>query len=511
MSKSDKAGFKEIPHRFYDISYPIEPILEQKHQEIIGLEKIQFVDDPYFAFSYYNYEGPRSLFSKIQEMIELAVEEDSYILLSTLYLNSFEVIELIISAVKKLKGKVYILIGNSKLSSISFNRHGMLKKKNIFDLEANGALIRQNSGAHLKFLIAGKRCMVFTTNLSSDGLFYNPEFGLNFEDEPWIIACLKEIFKELWHKRSERMLINGEWLQAKEWKIQNNSEGRIDNVRNPRFAPLILSSNSLKNQVRKINPNINARTLFAYTIRQLSQATKSIDIAIFSFYPIPEINPIIELLIEKAKEGVSIKILVPEVQVKRSRDMGTLLDKLKQNQIKVRYYREIHGKAIIIDDNRAIIFTGNFNKYLLKEDSYDLGLFTNSPNLIQNLTKFYLHLWEEAADSPHEHPNINLNLNLIIKSPNFIADGKRVDISLLEKLIHQSKEIQLISKDDNYAIVINGANKYSLNLPLEMIEMEEIDNIINMRAIIISKPNFRFKLGDFYKIRNLQLKLLWSK
>ncbi len=486
------------------------PILEQKHQEVEGLEKIKFVDEPYFTLSYYNYEGNRSLYSKLQKMVELAIKEDSYILVSTLYLNSFEVLELLLDAVKILKGKVYILIGNSELSSCSFDRHGMMKKLNILDLESKGILIRKNSGAHLKFLIAGKRCMVFTTNLSSDGLFYNPEFGLTFDDEPWINTCLKQVFRELWHKNSEKALINGNWNDSIEWYPDSKLSEIINEKRNKNFAPLILSSRKLINLIHQINKNFHNQTLYQFIIDLLKQAKESIEISIYSFYPIDKIKEIKEILIHQANKGVIIKILVPEIQVKRNKSMYKLLKSLKQNRISVRYYREIHGKIIIIDSKRFLLFTGNFNYYLLKKNSYDLGICTKKDTIVQNAIKFYDLLWKEASESPHEHPNLNLNLELVIKSANFIADRKRVDISLLENLIFKSKEIQLISKDEKYVLAVNGAGK-SLIIPLEVIEMEEIDNYLTLNALILPQPNFQLKLGDIYKIKNLNLTLFWPK
>ena len=106
---------REVPHWVYNINYhPIKKKIDYEEQEYEKLEQIKFENDTYFAFSYYNFKGERTIYAKIEYLINNAIKEDSFLLVSSLYINSYEIYELLIKASKILKGKVYILDGYSK-------------------------------------------------------------------------------------------------------------------------------------------------------------------------------------------------------------------------------------------------------------------------------------------------------------------------------------------------------------------------------------------------------------
>lgn len=510
MSEIDELASKE-PHWNYLINNgeKIREISENEDYE--KLKEIKFEKEPFFSFSYFNYDGERTIFNRIKRIIENAKESKSFILLSSLYINSFEIYELLIEASESLRGKIYVLIGDINNSQNSFDRNGMKQKLNINDLEAAGALIRLHPGAHLKFIVGGKQSMVFSTNLSSDGLFYNPEFGLVFEEDPWINTSLKQIFANLWHSNSEEMLINGKWQPSIKWEKAHMVFSEESQHVPASFKPLLLNSNNLIKELHKKNKAIHSTRIFDYILEILKKAKTSIDLSIFSFYPLDEFKELKSILITKQQSGIRIRILVPEIQVKKSNSMQKLLEELSNTGIEVRYYREIHGKVIIVDSKRFLMFTGNFNPYLFNDKSHDLGIYTKNLPLVRNMCKFWNLLWEEGSESPHKHPIINLDIDLAIKSQNFIDGKKRVDISLLEKQINECKEVQLIIKGENYALSIYGENIYFLNIYFDVLQTIEFENKIFLSAIIKQKPGFTLKLGDIWKINKLNLNLYWPK
>ena len=129
---------------------------------------------------------------------------------------------------------------------------------------------------------------------------------------------------------------------------------------------------------------LSLETLFDVLKSQLRDAKYFIKISIYSFYPDKDINEIVEILKEKLKKKIHVQILVPEVQVKRRPSMEKLLKKLSTMGGKIRYYREIHGKTIIVDDKIATIFTGNFDGFLTNVKSADLGLSSTHPSIIHS-------------------------------------------------------------------------------------------------------------------------------
>ena len=66
-------------------------------------------------------------------------------------------------------------------------------------------------------------------------------------------------------------------------------------------------------------------------MEQLKRAEKSILISTYSIYNTGKTKQITDLLIAKANEGVTIKIIVPEVKSKTNSGMRKALRQLKHN------------------------------------------------------------------------------------------------------------------------------------------------------------------------------------
>jgi len=78
--------------------------------------------------------------------------------------------------------------------------------------------------------------------------------------------------------------------------------------------------------------------------------------------------------------------------------MKNELKELEQEKISTRYYRELHGKCLIVDKKLVLIMTGNIDRYIIKDNSYDVGYLTRQSAIVNNVMRFYKHLWAEAAD-----------------------------------------------------------------------------------------------------------------
>src|SRR6056297_3635039 len=103
MQKQTSIGNE--PHWYYEIHKEYSKDSDLEHQISLELEKIQFREEEHFIFSHYNYSGPRSLFKKIFKFVEAAIEENSFVLMSSLYINSYEIFDLLAKAAEQLPGK----------------------------------------------------------------------------------------------------------------------------------------------------------------------------------------------------------------------------------------------------------------------------------------------------------------------------------------------------------------------------------------------------------------------
>jgi len=82
-----------------------------------------------------------------------------------------------------------------------------------------------------------------------------------------------------------------------------------------------------------------------------------------------KLKKIKSLLKKKAEGSVKIRILVPSVKVNfYSKEMKKELKELEEENISIRYYRELHGKCIIIDNKQVLFLTGNIDSHLIKDN-----------------------------------------------------------------------------------------------------------------------------------------------
>ena len=177
---SDISDSKEKDWYYYLITHVNAMEEKLKPQETLKLPEMDDKDNYSFSFTHLNNNAKRSLFNQIKRIINEAIEQDTYLLLCSFYLNNNEIIDLLKMASGKLQGKIYIIVGNKQNTYISFNKELECKQEGFSSLRHYGVLIRYVENAHLKFISNGKTSLICSTNMTSEGLFRNPEFGLIF-------------------------------------------------------------------------------------------------------------------------------------------------------------------------------------------------------------------------------------------------------------------------------------------------------------------------------------------
>jgi len=119
---------------------------------------------------------------------------------------------------------------------------------------------------------------------------------------------------------------------------------------------------------------------------------------------------------EKVKNDIKIRILVPSIKTKFSQLMQKTLKKFSQNRITVKFYRELHGKCLIIDEKHILIFTSIIDHFLADEKSYDIGYVVSNQVAVKNFCSFFEHLWMESVENFDVNTPINIHIDLVIKS-----------------------------------------------------------------------------------------------
>ncbi len=495
---------------YHTISYSSQ-VKTSKSQKLNQLPIFNKNDNFELLMVHKDVSDERSLSASIFKMIDLAIENDSFLLISSYYFNNYEIINALKQACIKLKGKIYILVGDEYALNDSINREGEIIPEGLIDLARNGAQIRKKVGAHLKFIVSGEKCIIMSTNLTTEGLFVNPEYGIVIDKNNPIFESLKILFSNLWHQKSEVLLNDRGWINAPNWNVYGKKLSKIK----PLFPKLILSSNSIINEINSYSEIVNPNSLFDEITSLLINANELIEISIYSLVNKPDnqINKIYEILIDKSGK-INVHILVPQIKLRnqRSQKMLEALDKLLDAGAEIRFYRELHGKIIIVDKKEALFLTGNLDEYLVEDNSYDIGCFLTNHILVDNIRKLYNHLWEEASDLIEPNRNLKLKVNLVIESQDYLSSIKPIPVFELENRIKKSPLIRLFYTDEKSLLQITDKKGGSYSIEILHSEEKNIDGeFIFIKGVINQKwSKFNKRNSKEYILEQLRLNMYWK-
>ena len=477
-----------------------------KYQKLEEIPPMNDDDEKVFIFTHGAGTHERSLDKMVKTAIDTAVQNKEYILLSSFVINNTEILEKLKEACRHLPGKVYILVGRTEPISVSYNYSGNISYGGLNELAKHGGLIRKKEHAHLKFLVSGSKfAIIMTTNITTEGLTKNPEFGLVIKDQS-IIRALKRLFMILWTEKSENILIQGDWKKAPTWSPVKKRLTERDS-----FHPkLILSSEILKNEINEKEQILRQKSLLTVIKDLIAIAKKNIQISAYLII-LKKDDPLTKLLLEKAKEGIKIQILVPQVKVQINPKMESTLNYLESNNINIRYYRELHGKMIIIDQKKCLLFTGNLDKYLKSDNSYDIGIEIQNPAIISNMTTLFEHLWNEASTEYEKFAPINLDMDLVILSEDSISPRHRnISVITLEKIIQNNEGINWFLNGDESKLRIYGLNRRIFYICMDHRTVDDYDEFTQITAKIKSRTSFKDKEAVLFSVNELRLRLLWE-
>lgn len=109
-----------------------------------------------------------------------------------------------------------------------------------------------------------------------------------------------------------------------------------------------------------------------------------------------------ELLLEKAANGVKVRLLMNWHDDKRSvaQTNQAISMKLKQHKIPVRFLRNnrcCHAKILLIDKKKALIGSHNLSIRSLSAN-FEISYLLSAPDEANNLSRTFEHSWNDAQD-----------------------------------------------------------------------------------------------------------------
>lgn len=97
------------------------------------------------------------------------------------------------------------------------------------------------------------------------------------------------------------------------------------------------------------------------------------------------------LLVQKRKEGVIIKVIVRKFKNRDNKNHLKTIQELDKTGIQVVFFDKIHAKIVIIDECEVIISSKN----IIESSAIDMGVWYNIPNEVKNAREEFYFLYNQ--------------------------------------------------------------------------------------------------------------------
>ncbi|MFW9994457.1 MAG: phospholipase D-like domain-containing protein [Candidatus Odinarchaeota archaeon] len=424
------------------------------------------------------------------ELINIAEERQLPLFIASFIINYDDVVDRIIAASDKLKGKVFIITAlnkNEVRKVISKQEDEEEHFSALEKLSKAGVRIRNYSDGHWKLLLAGTDIGFITSaNLTEEAYTSNPELGVLMTNHHYLKE-LKSLFKEIWlHYTTEELLIRD---TAKLEPDTNLQTVNTDIPKHPHHELQLFST-------------LGHDEVKTFIFDLLNNATKSIDILCYTITN----NEIIDLLNDKADEGVVVRLLLPVISSRRRwvRDKLSLLN----DSIKTRYFQENHSKAIIIDGKQVFITTGNLDKFLDEKTSLDLAVHSMSGECVSKTLEYFNLVYDHGSEMKKADFSViweeNRVVNILIDSPGRLSPRMNVDLNRILANFDGSEVLsyEFESNRKKYLVIQTRKGEEDRILPLM-----EIPKGYRVELIPFVRSQMRTVVPTCY--RELELRFKW--
>ncbi|HDM66770.1 MAG TPA: hypothetical protein ENG62_00060, partial [Thermoplasmatales archaeon] len=176
----------------------------------------------------------------------------------------------------------------------------------------------------------------------------------------------------------------------------------------------------------KVTPIISPDNSLEGITRLLSTAEKNIyveQLYIYLSWTNDTINPFIQQLVEKARQGIDVRVIMNyNPYYKRiSRRVLETKEYLEENDVEVKlipfnwsYFYILHNKGVVVDNQTVLISSINWNKYSVL-DNREIGVIIENPSVASYYADVFLYDWglHMPKKEFHEESSEDSNQNTI--------------------------------------------------------------------------------------------------
>jgi phosphatidylserine/phosphatidylglycerophosphate/cardiolipin synthase-like enzyme len=377
--------------------------------------------------------SPDTSYSVISHFFKNANAE---ILLNAYEFTSEKITNLLIDALKR-NVTITMLIEGSPIGGISEKQTMLLNR-----LQAHGTTINLLQGnridhtykryrfTHAKYaIIDQKTVIIHSGNFAPTGIPETPTFG----NREWGIALTNETIAE-WYASvfyGDANPKQPDTIVYSQNKIFDEHEYFLNEKEYYGWYQPITNQSSTMNKTITVQPVLSPDNSLSTITQFLSNATESIYIQQLYIYPnwTDSTNPLIPLLIQKANQGLDIRIILNYNPWYDSTNIHNNQTKtlLESYGIQVKYvytnwsiFQNIHNKGAIIDNKSVLISSINWNENSFLNNR-EIGIIINHSNISQFYSTVFLSDWHltkptfnnETFSENNNQSIIELNTNTI--------------------------------------------------------------------------------------------------
>lgn len=360
--------------------------------------------------------SPDTSFSVISNFLQ---NTHSEILLSVYEFTSNELASILIDALQR-NVTLNMFVEGSPVGGMSQKQSYLLHRlhhhgASIHILQGSQAdrIYRRYRFVHAKYMVLDEETvLIHSGNFGPTGVpsvtsFGNREWGIALKNET-IAGFYASVFHDDWNiDREDTFVFSSDPL------FENNTYFLPEESYFGRYQPIMNQSLSFT-LTANIQPVLSPDNSYTQITTLLSQAEESIYIQQLYIYPqwTTTENPIIPLLIEKAEQGVDIRIILNYNPWYDSTNVRNNITKnlLESHGIQVKYYftnwsifRNMHNKGAVIDNTSVLISSINWNENSILNNR-EIAVIITHPEIASIYATVFLSDWNLSEPIPSTEP-----------------------------------------------------------------------------------------------------------
>jgi len=241
------------------------------------------------------------------------------------------------------------------------------------------------------------------------------------------------------------------------------------------FSFLLLFALPLFSDELIIEPEMGIKPL----LNAIQSTQHSLDLVMYGFTD----QSLLNAILQKKKEDKAIKIILEAKPYKSESENNKVIAAFNQQDIawqgQLPFFRLIHQKTLILDNDKAIIMTFNFTHSTFKNER-NVGLVIDNPKRVKAIQTIFDADWNHVQA-------INTDADIIL-SPN---DSRDKLLTLIQKAKHSIRIYAQNISDYKMILALENAARRSVNVEIitsnENVKLSQVHVYYNKKFIIHAK------------------------